>query len=81
MGADEAVPVHGSMGLTFGRADSASLGASHKLRLDEGRARVGEPGDDPGGSEADVRTIRAGSNAANKVGHVRLAKTRVGTGS
>jgi hypothetical protein len=42
LSADTAVLMHGGMAIAFGRADAASLGAGHHLRLDEHRARLRE---------------------------------------
>jgi len=42
LGADTTVVKHGGMALAFGRADAASLGAGHQLRLHQHRARLRE---------------------------------------
>jgi hypothetical protein len=79
LGADTAVFKSSGMVLTFLSTDPAGLGAGHQLRLHQHRARACETCNDAGRSEACVRAVEAGSNAADEVSHVSLAQARVGT--
>ena len=78
-GADTTVLMDGGMVLAFCRADAASFGAGHQLRLDQHRARLREARDDAGGGEAYVRAVEAGTDAADEVSHMSLAQACVGT--
>src|ERR671916_29122 len=78
--ADATVIMHGGMALAFCRADAASFGAGHQLRLNQHRARLREARNDAGGGEAHVRAVEAGTGAADEVSHMRLAQACVGTG-
>ncbi len=77
--ADATVIMHGGMALAFCRADAASFGAGHQLRLNQHRARLREARDDAGRGEAYVRAVKAGSDAADQVSHMSLAQACVGT--
>jgi hypothetical protein len=72
--------VHRGVALALCRADPAGLGAGHQLSLYQHWARICETRDDAGCGKANICAIEARSDAADEIGHVRVAQACVRTG-